>query len=187
MSLHWLASDLPALWKITINGIFMERSWYSLWWCRPGKSSFTASINTCGDLKDSNGELQLQEQATAKKTNCWIDLFLNEKKNIEFFAQWQPYQFPRLRLSLPKRKKTLVLDLDETLVHSTLKKSVNPNIHPSFLHKKRLKLFSLEVIIGNQVVHYQVSKRPHVEYFLQKVPLLFLYRCNSHAKGIHLV
>ncbi len=52
-------------------------------------------------------------------------------------------------------RKTLVLDLDETLVHSSLR---------GFRHD-----FMVEVMLEQQQICYYVYKRPHVDYFLQKV------------------
>lgn len=57
------------------------------------------------------------------------------------------------------RRKTLVLDLDETLIHSTSKGS------------RRMKGHMVEVLVGNTVVVYHVYKRPHTDYFLRKVGL----------------
>lgn len=60
---------------------------------------------------------------------------------------------------IPKKKKTLVLDLDETLIHSTSKISRNYD-------------FMIEVMIEKQPCLYYVYKRPHVDYFLSKVHLI---------------
>ncbi|KAI8873606.1 hypothetical protein GQ42DRAFT_104561, partial [Ramicandelaber brevisporus] len=55
------------------------------------------------------------------------------------------------------RKKTLILDLDETLIHAT---SINPG---------RKYHFRVEVNVDQLIVLYYVYKRPHVDYFLKKV------------------
>ncbi|KAJ3371306.1 Nuclear envelope morphology protein 1 [Kappamyces sp. JEL0680] len=57
--------------------------------------------------------------------------------------------------SLSSSRKTLVLDLDETLVHSSLR-----GIRYDFM---------VEVMLEQQQICYYVYKRPHVDYFLQKV------------------
>lgn len=75
-------------------------------------------------------------------------------------------------LSAPKKKKLLVLDLDETLVHSTSKGSRN--------HDKNCTL--IEVLIEKHVCLYYVYKRPHVDYFLKKVSLFTKIRCQSGIK-----
>ncbi|KAF9973571.1 Nuclear envelope morphology protein 1 [Actinomortierella ambigua] len=54
------------------------------------------------------------------------------------------------------KKKTLVLDLDETLIHSTSRGSRSPG-------------FMVEVLVDHHACLYYVYKRPHVDYFLKKV------------------
>ena len=54
------------------------------------------------------------------------------------------------------KKKTLCLDLDETLVHSTL----NPNT---------VSDFSIEVNLNGSLVIYHVHIRPYLKEFLEKV------------------
>ncbi|KAJ1990189.1 Nuclear envelope morphology protein 1, partial [Dimargaris cristalligena] len=55
------------------------------------------------------------------------------------------------------RKKTLVLDLDETLIHGTLLCS-SGSYHQL-----------VEVVVDNVSCLYYIYKRPHVDYFLKKV------------------
>ena len=64
--------------------------------------------------------------------------------------------FPRRRIILPKKQKTLVLDLDETLIHSTAASCVGFD-------------FMIEVLISRTSCLYYVYKRPHVDYFLEVV------------------
>jgi hypothetical protein len=54
------------------------------------------------------------------------------------------------------KKKTLVLDLDETLIHATSRGS-------------RAQGYMVEVLADGHSCLYYVYKRPHVDYFLQKV------------------
>ncbi|XP_013391483.1 CTD nuclear envelope phosphatase 1 [Lingula anatina] len=67
------------------------------------------------------------------------------------------------RLSIVKRK-TLVLDLDETLIHShhdgVLRQTVKPGTPPDFV---------LKVTIDRHPVRFFVHKRPHVDFFLDIV------------------
>ncbi|KAI0229649.1 CTD nuclear envelope phosphatase 1 [Lamellibrachia satsuma] len=67
------------------------------------------------------------------------------------------------RLSMLKRK-TLILDLDETLIHShhdgVLRQTVKPGTPPDFV---------LKVVIDRHPVRFFVHKRPHVDYFLDVV------------------
>jgi TFIIF-interacting CTD phosphatase-like protein len=75
-------------------------------------------------------------------------------------------------LSAPKKKKLLVLDLDETLVHSTSKGSRH--------HDKNCTL--IEVLIEKHSCLYYVYKRPYVDYFLKKV--IFKYLQIRFQNGI---
>ncbi|XP_021955386.1 CTD nuclear envelope phosphatase 1 [Folsomia candida] len=67
------------------------------------------------------------------------------------------------RLSLVKRK-VLVLDLDETLIHShhdgVQRQTVKPGTPPDFI---------LKVTIERHPVRFFVHKRPHVDFFLDVV------------------
>ena len=75
-------------------------------------------------------------------------------------------------------QKTLVLDLDETLIHSTSRPFANFSHSPSSLFG--LKAFrrgslgnshTVEVVLGGKCTTYHVYKRPFVDYFLRKVRL----------------
>lgn len=59
-------------------------------------------------------------------------------------------------LSSLLRTKTLVLDLDETLIHSTSRGG-------------RAHAHMVEVMMDKHAILYYVYKRPHVDYFLRKV------------------
>ncbi|KAN0012222.1 hypothetical protein ACTFIU_007520 [Dictyostelium citrinum] len=61
-----------------------------------------------------------------------------------------------LTLPASTTKKTLILDLDETLVHSTLKPVTHHHI-------------TVKVLIEDMDCTFYVIKRPHVDYFLEKV------------------
>ncbi|XP_042610256.1 CTD nuclear envelope phosphatase 1A-like isoform X2 [Cyprinus carpio] len=69
----------------------------------------------------------------------------------------------RNRLHAVKRK-ILVLDLDETLIHShhdgVLRPTVRPGTPPDFI---------LKVVIDKHPVRFFVHKRPHVDFFLEVV------------------
>uniref|UniRef100_A0AAZ3QPU3 protein-serine/threonine phosphatase n=1 Tax=Oncorhynchus tshawytscha TaxID=74940 RepID=A0AAZ3QPU3_ONCTS len=69
----------------------------------------------------------------------------------------------RNRLNAVKRK-ILVLDLDETLIHShhdgVLRPTVRPGTPPDFI---------LKVVIDKHPVRFFVHKRPHVDFFLEVV------------------
>lgn len=74
-----------------------------------------------------------------------------------------PSPLSKHRLSMVK-KKVLVLDLDETLIHShhdgVLRQTVKPGTPPDFV---------LKVVIDRHPVRFFVHKRPHVDFFLDVV------------------
>ena len=59
--------------------------------------------------------------------------------------------------------KTLVLDLDETLVHSVRLGTTESNVSASIKKK------TIEVTSDKQSILYEVYKRPHVDFFLATV------------------
>ncbi|KAI8967635.1 NLI interacting factor [Mycotypha africana] len=63
------------------------------------------------------------------------------------------------------KNKTLILDLDETLVHSIRlgNNSNSSKISPSIVRK------SIEVHCDKQSLMYEVYKRPHVDFFLKTI------------------
>lgn len=72
------------------------------------------------------------------------------------------------RLSSVKRK-TLVLDLDETLIHSQ-----HDGMGRTLTAKPGVKAdFTLNVVIDNHPVSFFVHKRPHVDFFLETVSKWF--------------
>ncbi|KAK7696034.1 hypothetical protein QCA50_000675 [Cerrena zonata] len=72
------------------------------------------------------------------------------------------------------RQKTLVLDLDETLIHST---SRPVDLHHGggvlstfgFGRRNKGAGYTVEVVLGGRSTIYHVYKRPFVDYFLRKV------------------
>ena len=62
------------------------------------------------------------------------------------------------------KRKVLVLDLDETLIHShhdgVVRQTVRPGTPPDFV---------LKVVIDRHPVRFFVHKRPHVDFFLDIV------------------
>lgn len=74
----------------------------------------------------------------------------------------------RHRLTLVQ-KKTLVLDLDETLIHSHHDSMPRTNtVKPGTPHD-----FIVKVTIDRHPVRFFVHKRPHVDFFLDIVSVLF--------------
>lgn len=105
-------------------------------------------------------------------SRVWTCVCFLLKKQVRAVVQHQPVKyelFPlsplsRHRLSIVKRK-VLVLDLDETLIHShhdgvVRQTVVKPGTPPDFV---------LKVTIDRHPVRFFVHKRPHVDYFLDIV------------------
>ena len=87
--------------------------------------------------------------------------FLSPQSKPHYTQQpFPPYLPPKSFTS--KHKKTLILDLDETLVHSALKPFINTN--PNFI---------LDIPFENQTQSIYVLIRPYVEEFLLKTSSLF--------------
>ncbi|KAI0307246.1 NLI interacting factor [Multifurca ochricompacta] len=85
-----------------------------------------------------------------------------------------PTYSPSASLPIAPRKtpfhlpKTLVLDLDETLIHSTSRPLPAPGIHGLF-GARRAASHTVEVVMGGRSTLYHVYKRPFVDFFLRKV------------------
>jgi CTD nuclear envelope phosphatase 1 len=104
-------------------------------------------------------------------SRVWTCLCFMIKKQTRAIIQHQSVKydlFPlsplsRHRLSIVKRK-VLVLDLDETLIHShhdgVVRQTVRPGTPPDFV---------LKVVIDRHPVRFFVHKRPHVDFFLDIV------------------
>lgn len=75
----------------------------------------------------------------------------------------------RHRLNLVQRK-TLVLDLDETLIHSHHDALPRNTVKPGTPHD-----FTVKVTIDRHPVRFFVHKRPHVDFFLDIVSSAFYY------------
>jgi hypothetical protein len=120
-------------------------------------STSTSSKDTTDDIKDcitpAGGALSTTTTTTTTTTTKHCKSFLNF---LHKFASLPDSFFPRRRIVLPKRQKTLVLDLDETLIHSTAASCVGFD-------------FMIEVLIGRTSCLYYVYKRPHLDYFLEVV------------------
>ncbi|XP_055340002.1 CTD nuclear envelope phosphatase 1-like [Paramacrobiotus metropolitanus] len=94
------------------------------------------------------------------------------QKQYKTIVQHQTVKYPVAPLSpltsqrlLSIRHKILVLDLDETLIHSTHDGVLRPNMRTG----NRPPDFVLKVVIERHPVSFFVHKRPHVEFFLQTV------------------
>lgn len=76
------------------------------------------------------------------------------------------------------RSKTLVLDLDETLIHSTSRGNGVPGASG--------RAHVIEVVVDKHACLYYVYKRPHVDYFLRKVCIQVLIYRNYRVRVTYL-
>ncbi|XP_074841270.1 CTD small phosphatase-like protein isoform X3 [Carettochelys insculpta] len=103
--------------------------------------------------------------ASPSAPRCWTNLDPCEKMNMGRYvhrAQGTPpakYLLPELTVS-DYGKKCVVIDLDETLVHSSFKPISNAD-------------FIVPVEIDGTIHQVYVLKRPHVDEFLQRMGELF--------------
>jgi CTD nuclear envelope phosphatase 1 len=76
-------------------------------------------------------------------------------------------------------RKTLILDLDETLIHSTSR----PLLQPGAGRKWKGQSHTVEVVLGGRSTVYHVYKRPYVDHFLKKVSLLCEAQITADIAG----
>ncbi|XP_051540899.1 CTD nuclear envelope phosphatase 1B isoform X2 [Myxocyprinus asiaticus] len=104
-------------------------------------------------------------------SRIWSFFLYILRKHIRTVIQYQTVRYDILPLSPISRnrlntvkRKILVLDLDETLIHShhdgVLRPTVRPGTPPDFI---------LKVVIDKHPVRFFVHKRPHVDFFLEVV------------------
>lgn len=79
--------------------------------------------------------------------------------------------------------KTLVLDLDETLIHST-SKPLSSSSGPFRLlgFGRRSRGHTVEVVLAGRSTLYHVHKRPFVDYFLRKVSIVVAFPLSVVCK-----
>ncbi|CAF0918196.1 unnamed protein product [Brachionus calyciflorus] len=108
-------------------------------------------------------------------TKIWAFLTMLFKRKMRKVIQHQSINYVMCPLSPASQyrlsmvhKKVLVLDLDETLIHShhdgLVRPAVKPGTPPDFI---------LRVEIDRHPVRFYVYKRPHVDYFLSVVSQWF--------------
>ncbi|XP_039355502.1 CTD nuclear envelope phosphatase 1 isoform X3 [Mauremys reevesii] len=104
-------------------------------------------------------------------TKLWRVLLSLLRRQVRTVIQYQTVRYDVLPLSPAARnrlnqvkRKVLVLDLDETLIHShhdgVMRPTVRPGTPPDFI---------LKVVIDKHPVRFFVHKRPHVDFFLEVV------------------
>jgi len=92
------------------------------------------------------------KQLTHPNTKQGDELEHNKEKKLELYKQVSPTTTGSPNL----KRKTLILDLDETLVHSTIKAVTHHHL-------------TVDVLIDGMTCTFYVIKRPHVDLFLRKV------------------
>ncbi|PAV63000.1 hypothetical protein WR25_03891 [Diploscapter pachys] len=81
------------------------------------------------------------------------------------------------------RRKILVLDLDETLIHSHHDGVIRPMVKPGTPSD-----FTIKVVIDRHPVRFSVHERPHVDYFLSVVSQWFdlvIFTASMEVYGSH--
>ncbi|TRY97152.1 hypothetical protein DNTS_009639 [Danionella cerebrum] len=136
-------------------------------WCKP-------HLSDCGVMVDM---LKTRQCLLGVRTflgvtsRIWSFFLYILRKHIRTIIQYQTVRYDILPLSPVSRnrlntvkRKILVLDLDETLIHShhdgVLRPTVRPGTPPDFI---------LKVVIDKHPVRFFVHKRPHVDFFLEVV------------------
>ena len=129
------------------------------------------------------------------RTNTDPGAVITDSKSSSSVAGSVPPVVEQMRTSTPPgavvRKtplhlpKTLVLDLDETLIHSTSRPmdcGASSGIISSLGFSRRNKGagHTVEVVLGGRSTLYHVYKRPFVDYFLRKVCKPLSFRLFSH-------
>ena len=110
-------------------------------------------------------------KSVAFAAKLWSFFIYLLQRQIRTVIQYQTVKYDILPLSPASRnwlsrvkRKILVLDLDETLIHShhdgVLRPTVWPGTPPDFI---------LKVVIDKHPFRFFVHKRPHVDFFLEVV------------------
>lgn len=124
-------------------------------------------ILSCDELQDSTSTVNIvSSEMEGAPEYCIGSLSLlnsSEEEMSVYVRQLPDSAFPSPKLTLPKNRKkgmhaiSLILDLDETLVHSTT---------DSCIHGWA---FRVEVQIDDLSCLYFVHKRPHLDYFIRVI------------------
>jgi CTD nuclear envelope phosphatase 1 len=103
-----------------------------------------------------------------------------------------PTYSPSAGLPIAPRKtpfhlpKTLVLDLDETLIHSTSRPLPAAGIRGLF-GARRATSHTVEVVLGGRSTLYHVYKRPFVDFFLRKVRMANAGQSHLRERALTIV
>jgi len=117
------------------------------------------SISTDPFYKGNDENISENIQQQQQNNNCKKEMNLKNSNNNNNNQHQQtiiPLYNNNNIFTSQSPKKTLILDLDETLVHSTLKPVNNHHL-------------TVKVLIEDVDCTFYVIKRPHVDYFIEKV------------------
>ncbi|SCZ87285.1 BZ3500_MvSof-1268-A1-R1_Chr2-2g04751 [Microbotryum saponariae] len=123
------------------------------------------------DLSDGGNELAESLEKAAAAADPKTTSTHPSTKSLSFFRRKPSSDLTHTTPSIPKpptqpprlTPKVLVLDLDETLIHSTSRP------YASSRKSAGLKVRLVEVVLEGRSTVYTVYKRPWVDYFLRKV------------------
>lgn len=122
------------------------------WLCK--RLSKTDLMSCDYEYCDSNSLLEQFSDSLFQYNECRSKIQKETGINIAQFSSKLPRCLPMKTRSSMER--TLVLDLDETLVHSEIIHIKNPDL-------------AFPLTINGREIHFYVRLRPHVKHFLQEV------------------
>ncbi|KAL7072280.1 hypothetical protein ACQ4LE_008602 [Meloidogyne hapla] len=141
-----------------------------------GNSNIIASSNNCSNNNNNASNIAIdgpflgsdkQQNELKHSTSNWSssqDQQQQQKQNncspLTSRVQWPLAPLLSSPIHRDRNKKCLILDLDETLVHSSFKPVKNAD-------------FVIPIEIDNVVHQVYVLKRPHTDHFLERVGALF--------------
>ncbi|RHZ45483.1 hypothetical protein Glove_673g20 [Diversispora epigaea] len=146
-----------------ISNIFSKKSLQSSSYMTPGAITTISPDTNNNNINQSQQPLRRSPRFKPKKqlqqTLAAIEEFKSSNSVVRMRHNKKQFNqtalSPSMMTSLLKAK-TLILDLDETLVHSTSRGA-------------RTDAHMIEVMVDNHACLYYMHKRPHVDHFLKKV------------------
>ena len=128
----------------------------------PNRQPKSKISNSCVNLNSFNAP---NSNKNPKKTENFFNKQINPNKNYNLLNSARYISSPLLNQQennmINSNKKTLILDLDETLVHSAF--------FP--FQRKSDIILNIKLERKNHIIH--VLKRPNLDYFLKKISELF--------------
>ena len=126
------------------------------------------------DISFYNNIATLKKQIFSPENDEDIHLYNNnkkmEKKIIYEDEKNSNYDFRLARnTNVTNNKKTLILDLDETLVHSLFKQEKSNNLNNNFMKPD----IYLKIFFNNKIQEIFVYKRPYLDIFLKEMNKIY--------------